>query len=213
MRKLLFLFLVAVSSIQAVQAEEKLQLWPYIENAAIQDQRYRKIEGISYLVGGAAAIALPFLTTSSGSTLRDIGTYTLVPAGVYSVLYGGYTVLTDSPWTSLRNKVEKLSGPKEDSAQWRLRREGHAREALLERADSTRFWRYLWGSVEGGAGVLIISSSRSTPSVVTASLLFGLSAYHFLHKKADERAVDQLDRTTVGLTQDRGLFLAHQFHF
>ena len=212
MQKILFLFLTALS-LTAAHAEEKLLLWPYIENAAIQDQRDRKIEGISYLVRGAAAIALPFVTTASGSILRGIGTYTLLPIGIYSVLYGGYSALTDSQWMILKNKIEKISGPKEDSSQWQLRREGHAREALLERADNTRFCRFFWGGLEGGAGILIISSSRRTPSVITASFLFGLSAYHFLYRKADERVVDQLDRTTVGLTQDRGFFLAHQFHF
>ena len=213
MRKLTFLFLVLVSPFRAVQAEEKLQLWPYIENAAVQDQRDRKIEGISYLVGGVVAIVLPFVTTTAGSPLRDVGVYALVPAGAFSVVYGGYTVFTDSPWTNLKNKVEKLSGPKEDSAQWRLRREGHSRQALLERADSTRFWRYLWGGVEGGAGALIIGSNRSTPSIAAATLLFGMSAYHLLHKKADERIVDQLDRTTIGFVPERGWFLAHQIRF
>src|SRR6185312_17337574 len=101
------------------------------------------------------AIILPFATTSSDSTLRKIGTYTLVPAGILSIAYGGYMVFTDSPWMKLKNKVEKLSGPEEDSVQWRLRREAHSREVLLERADSTRFWRYLWGGIEAGGGILV----------------------------------------------------------
>lgn len=213
MRILFLLVLLFGSSLRAASAEEKLQLWPYIDHAAVQDQRDRQIEGISYLVGGAAAITLPFVTTTSGSTLRDIGTYTLVPIGIYSLLYGGYTVITDSPWMTLKKKVERLSGPDEDSVQWRLRREAQSRQVLLDRADHVRFWRYLWGGVEGGAGIVIISSSQSTFSITTASILFSLSAYHFLHKKADERIVDQLDGTTVGFTPDRGLFLAHQIHF
>ncbi|MCM2278074.1 MAG: hypothetical protein NDJ89_08355 [Oligoflexia bacterium] len=215
MKALLSLFLTSLYLMQAAHAGEKLELWPYIDSAAVQDERDRKLEGVSYLVGGAVAISLPYITTTSGSTLRDIGNYTLVPAGIYSVLYGGYTVLTDSPWTTLKKRVERLSGPEEDSAQWRLRREGHSRQVLLERADSVRFRRYLWGGVELGAGALLINSSQSTASIATASILFGLSAYHLFHKKAEERLVDSLDRTTTvaGITPTGDIFLACQIPF
>lgn len=198
---------------QLVSAREKLELWPYIDNAAIQDQSDRKKEGTSYLIGGVVSIGLPFITTSSGSALREIGTYALVPAGIYSVIYGTYAILTDSPWMIFKKKIERLSGPEEDSVQWRLRREIHSRQVLMERADSTRFWRYFWGSIEGAAGIILIASNQSTHGIIASGVLFGLSAYHLFHKKAEEHLVEQLDRTTFSLNSGGDFSFAFQIDF
>jgi len=195
--------ILCLASVQPVYAkkshQKKLKLWPYIHSASIEAEKKRTIEGISFIVGGGVSIILPFLTTQSGSALRDIGFYTLLPLGILSVSYGGYTLLTDSSWLNIKESVIALSGPKKKTRQWRMRREAHAREALLNRADNVRFWRYIWGGFEAGLGTVVIIAGQGTFNIITSGVLFGLSAYHFTYKKKEERMVKILESIAIGI--------------
>lgn len=216
-RSLFVLVLVSIplllGAARDVFSSENLQVWSYVETTAAQEAKERKIEGVSYLAAGAVAATIPFVATSAGGTLRTAGTYTLLPLGILSVAYGTYTLATDSEWEKIRNRVENLSGEKEASVQWGLRREAHSRQVLLERVDKAKFWRYFWGGVEAGSGLAILRSDPDTFGVIAASALFGLSLYHFLYRTSDERVSDQLDHLSLGILPDGGSMLAFSFLF
>ena len=203
-------------NLNAQAAQEKiegLELWPYVKHSADQEQHERKIEGISFLIGGAAAVGFSFLSTSEGSPLRDVAMFTLVPAGFISAFYGSYELLTDSPRMKLKNRVEHLSGEESKDPQWRLRREANARQVLLEEGDNARFWRYFWGGTGVGTATAILVTNRSAPSVGVSAILLALASYQFFHKRADERLLDHLERLSVSLDSDRGYRVAYQFRF
>jgi hypothetical protein len=129
----------------------------------------------------------------------------LVPLGIFSIGYGGYTLLTSSHWEKLRHKAERLAGPNDGSEQWKLRREAHARRILMQEADSARFWRYLWGSLEISGAAYLVTKSHSAPALVTASVLGGLSVYNFFYPKAPERWVNSFIKSSeVGFVPGPG---------
>lgn len=206
------LFWISISLLVSLSAHaelsppnSQLQLWPYLENAAIQEEDSRDSDGISYLIGGTVALALPFLISQPGSPIRTALNITLIPTGSISVIYGGFLLLTDSSWTNMKRKVTHLSGPRpaQDShdpsfelAQWELRRETHTRELFLKRADHTRFWRFFWGSVEAGSAFILLKNNPSAVGISTATVLAGLSVYHFAYRQWEERMADDILKTS-----------------
>jgi len=201
------------SEIVLAPPAKKLDLWDFVVQASIEDNRERKTDGISYLVGGAAAIAFPYIFTQNGNPLRDVTTFILVPVGVYSMAVGGYTLLTDSPWVKIKKRVEGLAGPNDGSDQWLMRREEHAREALLERAESARFWRFFWGGLQGGAGIALVTISQSPVAVVTSGTFIGMSLYNFLYKRAEERFAEQLDLPALGFSPRGDALMSYTLYF
>jgi hypothetical protein len=196
----LFSCVFIINEVSANPSTTQLDAWEYIHQAAIAESQNRQESANGYFVAGGVAIILPFVASKRDSPVRPILRYTLIPLGVSSLAYGGYLKFTSSSWESAQNRILKLSGAvnSPDNEQYALRRELRAREALFYRAKSQRMWRYIWGGVEGAAGMKVLLNSLfhnqaySTASLTTAFVLIGLSTYQFLHLKPDEEMAKQL---------------------